>query len=146
MIATAALFLNGTTAQTEPRVPAIPLQQARDAAALEMKIARAEVERTGLLNKWTPASKIVMASNKKLGALRIQLSALRPQNPHVSARTRQQAIREKIVQLEIVRAYLFTQGADKTLDAERNYVVNYLLMLRKNLASLPLQLKPSQRV
>lgn len=139
-IALTAVLLSNITANTQPQSPGLGLTPVSDeAAALELKIARTEVERSGLLNKWTPASNIVMAANKKLSALRAQLSALRPNNPSVSAQTKQKAIREKIAQLQTVREYLATQSADKTLDAERKSVTNYLSVLRKDLAprSLP---------
>ena len=145
--ATSALSLGGIAAQTEPQTPAIPTQHASDATSmLEMKVARAEVERMNLLGKWTPSSKIVVASNKNLFALRKQLATARPNNPSVSAQVRQKSIREKIAQLETVRAYLATQSADKTLDAERIYVANCLTVLRRNLISVPLQVKPLKRI
>ena len=123
-------FAGNFVAQSQLAAPAIPLQRTRDVAAhLEAKIARLEVERLGLLVEYTPLSQPVATANQKLLVLRRELAELRPGRPKVGVAVQRKTTRSKIAQLETVSAYLSARN-DKSLDAERKYVANYLAVLR----------------
>lgn len=124
------LLLSGVRARAQRFAAPVP-HAAQSAAALEAKIADLEVEREGLLVEWFPDSSTVRAADGKIGALRRQLARVRPLNREVSREARHKAVQAKIAELETVRKFLSRRYKANHLKAERDYVDNYLSVLRR---------------